>query len=609
MLAQAEWSKLGENAIQGIEDLHRKFIEEDIWGFDSMGFAAHLAMVNLALQLPQGIFRTAHVYLAPVSVRGKKPLLGSLEFLQKDSIPLFFRLDEPPVGAVQQAAREKAEEVEVPRASFDFVVMNPPFTRGDRAAQLLKVPLLNKVLENIGWSELKVQETGLAAPFVILADLYVKPGGRIAFVIPTAIMSRETWKPVRQLLLRGYHIEHIIVSWADGTPSFSEDTALREALLVARKLGDRESPGPTVLSHIDEVVTFLQAREAGEILAKFSRSTGQPLIDPRTIDIGVPSSQTLYSGRKPVGESKSVPPALLKATDNWYQFVAFRKPDLVVTCLAINGVAPAAAYGIEDKLLEIVAPLDASLGGVATVQWYMRYTEAAGYRVASSPSANSIPYLHTSAYGRLTFKQEDYDHWIARDPSIVEPKKSFPLQPARLHVCRKTNVYSTMRIAACISDEPVIGSMWHPVNVTGLQTSDGAEITSVEACRLLTLWFQSTYGLVALFGSRAGTEGAYGEWKTDQIKNVRALDPTKLTHSQVDTILSVWNDMADFRWGLIREQLAEAATTDHPRRRLDETLATAIAGSVPNGLTKLYRDLHHTVERLGAVMGGRTVGV
>jgi hypothetical protein len=75
------------NGIDTLDDLHRRFIEEDIYGLDAMSFASHLSMVNLATRRPRTTFRRSGVYHVPVV---KQPagenLTGSLELLGSNSI-------------------------------------------------------------------------------------------------------------------------------------------------------------------------------------------------------------------------------------------------------------------------------------------------------------------------------------------------------------------------------------------------------------------------------------------------------------------------------------------------------------------------------------------
>lgn len=589
-----------DRGVSDVKELHRKFVEEDIWGFDAMSFAAHLTMVNLALQYPQKIFKKSHIFRVPTGQDSdtRVQYLGSLDLLDRDYLDVRTRLVGEETGPVEQTISLRSEigRVDVPKNYFDLVVMNPPFTRGDRATQVLNTRHLNQKLKEIKKEGIQTHMTGLAAPFVILADLYVKSGGRMAFVLPTAILSRETWSPIREMLAEKYHLEHLIVSWADGLPSFSEDSALREILLVARKLLPKEKAGYTIVSHVDKDVNFMQMREISERLEK---------VIPENIGIRTPSSQLFFSGLDIFGEAKSFPPGLIKeGLHNWYQLLAFRSPELVRTCLAFDGLLGDPGYGLSREIIGVFS----SLEEVAIVNWYMRYTSSAGFIVVQNePPDGGTPYLSTSAYNRLTFNPEHYSDWIIKDSSI-ETTRSFKIETGILHVPRKTDIVNTMRVSASVSEEGVIGSMWHPVIPKKLVTKDGNEISAYDSSCLNALWLQSTLGLIYLIGNRQETRGGYGEWKTNQIKRVKVLDPSKLNIDQIKAILNVWEDVRDIEWDLLRNQLQDIIQDEnHPRRRLDYAISEALMGGTPERLDNLYIDLSHTIDRLAAVMRKRRI--
>jgi hypothetical protein len=69
--------------------------------------------------------------------------------------------------------------------------------------------------------------------FVFLADRFLKPGGRVAFVVPTTLLRLRGARGVRQLLADRYVVDYIITAFQRA--AFSEDAKFREVLLLARK--------------------------------------------------------------------------------------------------------------------------------------------------------------------------------------------------------------------------------------------------------------------------------------------------------------------------------------------------------------------------------------
>ena len=60
----------------------------------------------------------------------------------------------------------------------------------------------------------------------MLADRLVKPGGRIALVLPVTALSGESWREVRQMLASRYEVEFVVSSHDPNLLSMSYDTAL-----------------------------------------------------------------------------------------------------------------------------------------------------------------------------------------------------------------------------------------------------------------------------------------------------------------------------------------------------------------------------------------------
>ena len=84
------------------------------------------------------------------------------------------------------------------------------------------------------------QMAGHASSFSVLADRMVSPGGRIALVLPVTALFGESWREVRQMLASRYEIEFVVSSHDPALLSMSYDTAIAEALLVARRLKEGE---------------------------------------------------------------------------------------------------------------------------------------------------------------------------------------------------------------------------------------------------------------------------------------------------------------------------------------------------------------------------------
>jgi hypothetical protein len=173
-------------------------------GTDLMPFAVYLAAVNLLLQGPEGQTRGIRLGVAD----GTQLLPGSV-VLDWNGETRFH------VGL------------------HDVVLMNPPFTRGHVLAPEAKQRLL------AGFSTSGTYLGGLAglqSYFLLLADALLREGGCLGAVLPASTFGTRSNQQLTSFLLRRFTVDLVIL--CRRRPAFSEQTNLRELLLIAQK----ESP-------------------------------------------------------------------------------------------------------------------------------------------------------------------------------------------------------------------------------------------------------------------------------------------------------------------------------------------------------------------------------
>jgi hypothetical protein len=217
------------------EDAHKKFLSKDIYGIDIMPFAAHLAAINLALQAP--LYETDILNIAIHDSTGLNPEM-ELETAEETIREGFkqrklfdyekSRIDKTASKGVV-SLNKKTHKIVLPY--FNLVIMNPPFTRFQRIP-----PEFKQILETrFGGKYKKVisGQLGLHGYFLLLADKFLNENGRIAAILPLTTISTSSFYPLIQMILNDYSIEYVIAS--DGRAAFSENTSLREILLIANK--------------------------------------------------------------------------------------------------------------------------------------------------------------------------------------------------------------------------------------------------------------------------------------------------------------------------------------------------------------------------------------
>ena len=228
-----------EKARGRITELHRAMLEEIMWGYDILETAAHLTAANLGMMSPGVDFRKAHIYRIIIGKTAKKGVAaGSLEML--DGMPMFNRGD-------QQL--ETGEESE-PLPELDLCIMNPPFVRGTAGNESFNfLPSGEQKSVQARMRELGKQfgfvcDKGQGPGFVALACKQMKPGGRIAMILPAtlAVGMGNAWGGSRKKLERDFDLETLIVSRDSEHPNFSVSTNLQECICIVRKRRNGDKP-------------------------------------------------------------------------------------------------------------------------------------------------------------------------------------------------------------------------------------------------------------------------------------------------------------------------------------------------------------------------------
>ena len=232
--------------------LHQALVEKVIIGADVVQAAIHLTAATLAAMSPSVRFEQMQLHTLRLGMdSSKKVWLGSLDWLEAPETQSFFSTTEEQIGAASGTGGI------VQRPMTDLVISNPPFTRrgsdggkeealsrvfslpeGDLESQQAIAKRTSALLKGTSANQI----AGHASSFTVLADRMVSPGGRIALVLPVTALFGESWREVRRMLSSKYEIEFVVSSHDPALLSMSYDTAIAEALLVARRLREGEHP-------------------------------------------------------------------------------------------------------------------------------------------------------------------------------------------------------------------------------------------------------------------------------------------------------------------------------------------------------------------------------
>jgi len=233
-------------------DMVSKFLMEDIlYGYDVLLSALHLTASTLALRSPEVTFRLMHLWVVPLG--GPHHRLGSIEFLRDFQIVITTDLFGASTSTSQVTSKGTLRRQEASLPDLDLCVMNPPFTRSVGGNLLFgslpdkeRRPMQAELAKLLKSPRVHASGTaGLGSVFVATGNLHLKSGGRMALVLPKALLSGVAWERIRHLFRLHYKLEYIVASHDPDRWNFSENTDLSEVLVIARKVDDPHKAPPS----------------------------------------------------------------------------------------------------------------------------------------------------------------------------------------------------------------------------------------------------------------------------------------------------------------------------------------------------------------------------
>jgi hypothetical protein len=558
-------ARLGDQIDQrSLSTLHSTLMQNVLHGYDILPTAVHLTASTLALLAPEIAFRQMNLFVMPIGMDGSNARLGSIDFLGGQTINTQFSLHEDAVEVQRTGAgRTSYGNADLPNA--DLFVMNPPFV-SNRYGNLMfgslpaERPRLKRKLQE--WARrFGVQTTaGLGAMFVPLADLYVKPGGRIAFVLPLALATGEAWEPIRRLIADRYDLEYVIASHDSARYNFSENTSLSEIMFVARRLAPGERPCETAfISLWKNPTTIYEALDSAHCVED---TVG------RMRTANTESSIVLSAGR-PVAEIALRPSP--RGGANWTpimfaQSTLSKVHDSLENSRAIVDLATGAATPVPMTRLHNLGELGFDARDVADAFEVDRQrSNWSAFEGFFDHDATVVTTIEQQPNAYVHPRTEALEGRPLRSPERVWSMASDIMLVSRL----RTN---TQKVIAIGLDTPVIGNTWWTFK---------HDLTDNRRKSLL-LWFNSTLGILLYYGRRAVTEGAWVQMKKPAWTGMPVLDVASLSDATLEMLAAQYDALAT----RTLQPVADLAT-DAVRRAVDQALTVAL--ELPD--LSLLRDL------------------
>ncbi|WP_419840012.1 class I SAM-dependent methyltransferase [Candidatus Poriferisodalis sp.] len=583
----------------GVNDrsLHRHMVEDVLVGADIMPAATHLTVAQLSAAHPDITFTQTAIHTMPYgrhTVPGDdKPRtsIGSLDLLGTDVQLSVFGTGEQALsgsGLVSGHGPDGYGRLDLPAASLDLCIMNPPFTRPTtkETAEQQGVPVpafagfettkaeqraMSRELKRLGkrlpHRQVGHGNAGLATNFIDLAHLKTKPGGVLALVIPAAFTSGASWDGVRQILAREYRDVVVISIAAVGSTdrAFSADTGMAEVLVVAtRRSAPKRLPpdGPT--SANSEATVGGAGDPKPEDLALWVSLYERPAGIVAGVEIAraLSTLRTDSAGSVVVGDE--IVGTCTRASLDHGGCAAVREPDVARTALALTE-GRLHLPRMADVSIPLVPLRELGVPGPYHLDIKSTGNTARGPFVIqdltkNEPAAYPILWGHDATRERCLQVAPDTQGRIDND------RRELALQvwntATRLH-CNLDFQINSQPLAASLTAEPVIGGRAWP---SFILHDDSWE-------PFVALWLNSTLGLINFWFLGSRQQSGRAILTLTRIGDLLVPDPRRFDATQQALAYSTSSAYAET--SLLP---ANESWRDEARHHLDEIMLVDILG-------------------------------
>jgi hypothetical protein len=541
--------------------LHVALMENVLHGYDVLPSAVHLTASTLGMLAPSVCYQKMNLFIMPMGVQpdGTKRL-GSLDFIEVNKVLTQLTLDESHMEAVQTSTKStRSSSASVP--DIDLCVMNPPFVRSVGGNLLFgSLPdhereQLQKVLKNRAKTLPASIVAGLGSVFIVIADKYLREGGRMAFVLPVALATGESWGQSRKLLADKYHVEIVMVSHDANHLNFSENTSLSEIMFIARKLKEEEKPGKTTYINLwRNPQSIYDGLGTADLVLQCLRNM----------------SNTHFATVHGAGGKKLAEVAQLPPTQNEEQWIGVQFAQTQTLQAAISlaqgvlNVPGQAPIGIHLCTLGAIGALGPDR---KVIHNWFKVSE-------TNWSAYPSFWNHDSRVVKTITQKPN--SWLHPKPSPNQQQGVQRLwqRSGRILLVERVRT-TTHHVLAIGLNEDVLGNTWWALK---------ANLTNHQEKTLL-LWLNSTPALLLMLARRVTTEGAWMQVKQPQWEAMPVLDVCNLNADTLSKLAAAYDTLCD------KELLALAKLDkDSVRAGIDDALSVALG--LPD-MSKLRELLAH----------------
>lgn len=603
-------SQLHEAAGGDAEKLHPWMMASALFGCDVLPAAAHLTASMLAAAHPAVRFnRSSIIAVEYGKQRSGRIALGSLDLFSQQQTFDVLGL----TGAVVVVAGGKAIEgagpsrrhvrLALPHESFDLIMMNPPFTR-DTGHEGKKIGVPNPMFAGFESSDaeqsamVKAMEklfhgtsyhgnAGEASAFLVLADRKCKDGGTLALVMPLSLMSGEAWEKSRQLLRKSYgDLSFVSIAGArDDALSFSADTGMGECLVIGRKTGQSSERATFVVLDARPGSPIAGATAAAQILKSIAGGL-------RKLEDGPVGGTPIYFGNDRIGYALDAP---VPSQGAW-NVARISDPALAQAAyqLAENGLVWLPGM-TGSNAPQVTISVVGHIGKIGPYHMDINADTASGgvrgpfeIRALKPNAVPTYPVLWHHAADRerclefpgdsegIVRKWKDKD--AAEEAFVRQKAKQIWNAASHCHFNRDLRFNSQSTAMQFTPRKTIGGRSWPSIS-----------LASADEERALTLWGNSTLGLLLHWWHANKGQAGRGVIGITALQTLPVLDVTKLSKEALARAASIFEDLKHCPLRPVNE-----IANDSVRAELDERLCREVLGMPedlvdPNGPLALVR--------------------
>ena len=546
--------------------LHPVMMEEVLYGCDVMPSAVHITGATLSGVQPAVAFGDTRLYVEPYGrMQDDSVKIGSLERLGDSGALTLINMSDPTLRTGSRGAQTARHvNVEIPDASFDLVIMNPPFTSNtkhrDASAGVLNAAFaafdasdddqadMADRLKQLAKDTCYHGHAGLASAFVALADKKIRPNGIVALVLPFTAINGSSWARFRKLIATQYtDITVVSIAGVDTELSFSSDTNIGECLILGRKLKEKEQPSGRgqFVSLRRKPTDFIQAMELANVI--LSGTTVRHLED------GPYGGIPIYGGDELAGEVLDAP------VDSYERgWGVARILDASVAQVAHSLSAGELWLPTEPKAREL--PI-AQLGQVGErgldSQLFISSAHKGPFTKAPASPTATYPSLWSHNARNETRMICVPDSQLLVRPGMESEATQLWATISRAHLSRGFRFNSQPLATAFTEQESIGGRAWPNVSFDNPQFD-----------YVFTLWGNSTLGLLCYWWHSSRQVAGRGDMTIRSAETLPVLDFNTLSADQLRCAETIFDEFRD-----LQLQPAYLADADPNRALLDRRVS------------------------------------